>query len=463
VKQVSLLLVIALAACAPQATSQKRDSKKKRELAAARPVWLSAKPNQDQYYIGIGQATKDGVSNHIQAAKKSALEDLVSEIKVNVASTSVLSTIDANKELQEKYEQIIQTTAADEIEEFEQVETWEDERSYWVYYRLSKFRYREIKEEQKRNAVTLGLDFFTKAKQSERSGDLVQALGFYFQGFRAVEKYLADPIRLEFEGKEILLTNEILSNIQTLLDKVELSVQPTEITVNRRVAESGQTVMAKVILKETKKAIAAMPLKALFEKGAGDVFPEYKTDAAGQARILLTKISSRDLEQRVGVKVNLTALAGQNASEIYTLVTEKISVPKASVLLKVQRPLVYISSIEKSLGVQKNNQQLTNRLKNFMTNAGFELTEDKKKAELWMDISSDSERGSQSGSIYIAYATTIIKVATAKDGKEIYATTLDRVKGYSLDYERSSQEAYNASLKLLENEKLPELLNIILQ
>jgi hypothetical protein len=465
VKPVSLLLIIALAACAPAATSQKREkkeSKKKRE-APVRPAWLSAKPNQDVYYVGIGQAVKDGVSNHLQAAKKSALEDLVSEIKVNVASTSVLSTIDANKEFQEKYEQIIQTTVADEIQEFEQVDAWEDERSYWVYYRLSKARYREIKEEQKRNAVTLGLDFFTKAKQSERNGDLVQALGFYFQGFRAVEKYLAEPIRLEFEGKEILLTNEILSNIQTLLDRIEVTSVPGELTVNRRVAESGITVTARAILKENKRPITGLPLRALFEKGAGDVFPDYKTDVNGQARILLTKIASRDLEQRVAVKVNLQAMAGQNASEIYTLVTDKIVVPKASTLLNVQRPLVYVTSVEKSLGQPKNQEQLTNRLKNFITQAGFELTDDKKKAELWMDITADSERGSQSGSIFITFATTVIKVVTVKDGKEIYATTLDRVKGYSLDYERSSQEAYNASLKMLENEKLPELLNVILQ
>jgi hypothetical protein len=50
-----------------------------------------------------------------------------------------------------------------------------------------------------------------------------------------------------------------------------------------------------------------------------------------------------------------------------------------------------------------------------------------------------------------------------KDNKEIYATTLDRVKGFSLDYERSSQEAYNKSMETLEKEKLPELLNTILQ
>jgi hypothetical protein len=68
-----------------------------------------------------------------------------------------------------------------------------------------------------------------------------------------------------------------------------------------------------------------------------------------------------------------------------------------------------------------------------------------------------------SGSIYITYVTAVIKVVSLSGNKEIYATTLDRIKGYSLDFERSSQEAYNKSLEVLEKEKLPELLNAILQ
>jgi hypothetical protein len=132
-------------------------------------------------------------------------------------------------------------------------------------------------------------------------------------------------------------------------------------------------------------------------------------------------------------------------------------------LLKVQRPLVYVTSIEKSLGVNKSSQQVTNRLKNYLTSAGFEFTDDKHKAELALSIEANSEKGAISGSIYITYVTATIRVSDAKDNKEIYATTLDRIKGFSLDYERSSQEAYNKSLEILDKEKLPELLNSILQ
>ncbi|MBK7651986.1 MAG: LPP20 family lipoprotein [Flammeovirgaceae bacterium] len=157
-----------------------------------------AKPVESSYYIGIGHSVKDGTNNYLQSAKNSALEDLVSEIKVNISSTSVLSQIDANKEFQERYEQIIKTTVADEIQEYEQVDSWEDARNYWLYYRLSKQRYKDIKDQLKRDAVAQGLDFFTKAKESERRSEFVLSLGFYYQGFRAIEKYLGEPIRIDF-------------------------------------------------------------------------------------------------------------------------------------------------------------------------------------------------------------------------------------------------------------------------
>ena len=453
-----LLIFLIIIGCSPSATKSSKSDPQK-----LKPIWLAAKPVQPSYFIGIGHSTKDGSNNYIQSAKSSALEDLVSEIKVNISSTSVLSQIDANKEFQERYEQIIQTTVVDEIEEFEQVEAWEDELNYWVYYRLSKQRYKEIKDDKKRNAVSLGLDFFTKAKQAERNLEQVLALGFYYQGFRSIEKYLDEPIRLEFEGKEILLTNEIIASMQLLLERMDLALEPREIILNRRLAQSELSVIAKATDRSSQKAIAGLPLMASFEKGSGDVFPNYKTNEEGRTKILLTKISSRDIEQTVAVQVDVMSFAGQGSSEIYPLIAKKMVVPKAIFLMRVQRPLVYVSSVEKSLGLDKPNQQLTNKIKNYLSNSGFEFTDDKNKAELLLDVNANSEKGAVSGSIYITYVTAVIRVATTKDNKEIYATTLDRIKGFSLDYERSSQEAYNKSIETLEKEKLPELLNTILQ
>lgn len=448
-------LFFLIVACSPKVKAP--------DAEALKPGWLKNQPFQEGFYTGIGHSIKDGTNNYVQAAKKSALDDLVSQIKVNVSSTSVLSFMEVDRKLQEQYEQIIQTTAADEIEEFELVDAWEDQSNYWVYYRLSIGRYRQIKEEQKRNATTLATDYLTKAKLSEQSGERLQAITYYFQAFRSVEKYLGEPIRVSLNGKDVLLINEIYASIQSLLDKINVQVTPSEIALNRRVNQTQQQVIAKASYKDIKNPPIALPLKASFEKGSGDVFPEYKTDDLGQAKILLNRIGSKELEQTLAIKVNIDALSGTSNSPVYKLIAGTFNLPRAQVNMKVQRPVVYVTADEKSLGSAKANLQITNKLKNMLANNGFEFTEDRSSADLWFDVKADSEKGSVSGSIFVTYLTSVIKVLTMKEGKEIYATTLDRVKGYGLDYDKSSVDAYNKALETLEKERMNELLNTVLQ
>jgi hypothetical protein len=198
-------------------------------------------------------------------------------------------------------------------------------------------------------------------------------------------------------------------------------------------------------------------------KGGGEVFPDYKTNEMGTAKILINKITSRELEQSVGVRLNIDAISGSGNSPVYTLISKRLQVPTSQVLLKVQRPVVYMTADEKNFGQDKSNYQISNRLKNLLSNSGFEFTNNREAADLWFDVTANSEKGSVSGSIYITYLTGVIKVTALREGKEIYATTLDRVKGYGLDYDKSSQDGYNKALELLEKERLSELLNNILQ
>lgn len=428
-----------------------------------KPAWLSAKPSSPAYYSGIGKGTKGGTNNYIQEAKKSALEDLISEIKVTVSSSSVLSTFEQDKEFRQQYEQIIQTTAADEIEEFEQIGTWEDDGNYWIYYRLSKARYKEIKDEQKRNAVILATDYYEKAQAADAAGDRVQALGFYFQAFGSMEKYLGDAIAVKVNGKDILIVNEIFSSIQALLDKIQLTIDPAELLINRRLNLNSQTVLAKALYKDLVKPVRQLPLQATFAKGAGDVFPDYNTDANGNAKILINKILSRDLEQTVEVKLNVDAVSGKSGSPVFALIAKRLLVPTAQIILKVKRPVVYITTDEKNFGMNKNTAQVSNKLKNLLANSGFEFTGNKKEADLWVDVGCDSEKGSISGSIYITYLTGTVKVTALPEGKEIYTTAFDRIKGYGLDYDKSSQDAYNKGVDVLEKERLKELLDNVLQ
>jgi len=248
-----------------------------------------------------------------------------------------------------------------------------------------------------------------------------------------------------------------------LLDKIQLKVEPAELVINRRLNLNSQTVIAKALYKDLVKPVTQLPLSATFAKGGGDVFPDYKTDANGNAKILINKITSRDLEQTVQVNLNIDAISGTSGSPVFTLIAKRLLVPASQIILKVKRPIVYMTTDERSFGVNKNNPQVSNKLKNLLANSGFEFTNNKKEADLWFDVGCDSEKGSITGSIYITYLTGTIKVTALKEGKEIYATAFDRIKGYGLDYDKSSQDAYNKGLDILEKERLKELLDNVLQ
>jgi hypothetical protein len=454
VKRLFIPFLLLFVACSPKVQQS--------DIASQKPSWLRTEPYQEGYYTGVGHSIKDGSNNYVQAAKKSAFDDLVSQIKVNVSSTSVLSTMEFDKKFQEQYEQVIQTTAADDIEEFEMVDAWEDPSNYWVYYRLSIARYRQIKEEQKRNAITLATDYFKKARLAENNNETLQSITFYFQAFRSVEKYLAEAIKVNIDGEEVLIVNETYASIQRLLDRIIIRVDPSEIMINRRVNQTQHNVIAKATFKDGSIA-EGVPLVASFVKGEGNVFRSYKTDEKGMAKILISNIGSKDLEQTIGVNVDLDVLTSGSKSPVFDLVAKTLRIPGAQVHMSVQRPVVFITSDEKSFGANKTNSQITNRLKNLLANNGFEFTEDKANADLWFDVKADAEKGAVAGSIYITYLTSVIRVTAMKEGKEIYATTLDRVKGYGLDYDKSSVDAYNKAMETLEKERVKEIIATVLQ
>jgi hypothetical protein len=332
-----------------------------------------------------------------------------------------------------------------------------------VYYRLSISKYKQKKEEQRRNATMLATDYFTKGREADKAGERSGALSFYFQAFRALEKHLDEPIKATIEGREVLLSNEIYASIQGILEKIQLRASPAELVVNRRIQQTVQSILVLASFRDLNRPAIDLPLNAVFVKGAGDIFPTYKTNQNGEARILLNKIGSRDLEQSLAVKLDIDALSASGNSKVYALIAKTLNVPVVQVALKVQRPLVYLTAEERNLGSSKSNTQISNKLKNLLANNGFEFTSEKTMADLWFDVRADSEKGSVTGSIYVTYLTGVIRVSTVKEGKEIYQTTLDRIKGFGLDYDKSSIDAYNKALDTLEKDKINELISMVLQ
>ena len=158
-----------VSACSPKVQPPDPESLK--------PAWLKTTPYSDGYYTGIGHSLKDGSNNYIQSAKKSALDDLVSQIKVNVSSTSVLSQLETNQKFSEQYKQVIQTNCDDETRNLKVGMLGDPTNTGLLWIQA---RYREIKKHRK-TRYNLSLDI-RKRRASRTYRDLC-CPQYYFQAF----------------------------------------------------------------------------------------------------------------------------------------------------------------------------------------------------------------------------------------------------------------------------------------
>ena len=102
------------------------------------PIWVSSRPNNGFKYIGIGFADKAKGDNYQMEAKKNALYDLVSEIKVDINSNSVLYTVQNNSSFNESFNSMIKLSNNENIEGYQQIDSYENDKQYWIYYSLDK-------------------------------------------------------------------------------------------------------------------------------------------------------------------------------------------------------------------------------------------------------------------------------------------------------------------------------------
>ncbi len=427
----------------------------------SKPYWLSGAGFDQGYYIGVGYALKNS-GNYVEIAKKNALEGLISEIKVQVSSSSLLTQIDKDNEFKEEYESTVKTSAAEEIQDFELAGTYEDQSGYWVYYRLSKSKYAAMKAQEEQDAIDLTMQMRKNAISDENAGNLAGALSYYAKGFKSLEKFLGSPTRVDINGETVFLGVDLFTRTQKVMEKLEIEVDPKVVETDRRL-DKGLKIRAVVKNTSSGKVEEGIPVRASFAVGGGDVHPSYYSDADGKLTVLVSRIDSRDARQKLKVAVDPSVFIGDKNDQLASMVLQSLVQPKDFVEISIKRPTIFVSTEETVMGKKDPSLSYYPIIKNALTKAGFSLSQSKANSGLSMVISGSLDKGPKSGSTCITYSNLQIAVSESGTGEQIYQGGFSKIKGYSSDYERSARYAYNEGLKVLEDEKIPELINSILK
>jgi hypothetical protein len=432
-------------------------------LSFAQPAWVTKRPTDPVYYIGIGatQIVK-GSTDHIQKAKDNALNDLASGITVTVSSEIMRKVVETNASIEDNFKSQIQTSAKAELEGVEWVDTYDGDGQYWVYCRISKADYEAAKQRRIKNAMRLSLDLYQSGQKFEQDNNVARTLTYYVQSLNPLEKYLGEPLETEIGGKKVILVNEIFSSLQNLLGQIELkSVNPKqdgkvgmplklpfEVTAMLTGAKPGP--------------IASLPLKFTFIRGGGEMVNNSTTDNTGDAKCDIHKITATDRIQIIEAKIFLAGMISADSSSIIlSAVLNSLSVPSTKMVLSVTGLQVYVDADESQFGDRMKQLRIEPAIKNKLVEKGFAFTNDMANASVVINIKADSRQGSETMGLCVSYVDVTVSVLDMRSGEEIYKNSMNNVKGISDTYAKGAFKAFDEAAKNIVDGLIPKLVEKI--
>lgn len=434
-KKYLVVLSIFLASCA---------AKKQAAEFEARPNWVKQKPIIPGYYVGIASVKKVGTSaQYIATARQQALADLAESVSSNVSTTSVLHTIETEYGLSETYNQKIQISTDDYLEGFEPVSYYENESSYWVYYKISKSTYHQMKEKKKQEAISTAVAKYESGLQEQNSIKPKEALSFYLQGLQAIKRYLNEETPTDFNGEKIDIGNSLYSSASEILNSLSIESKKGEIKVKR--GESFRDDL-EFIVKYKNNPVQGIPVEFKYTGGYLKK-DQTNSDANGYVRLQPEILYSKNGKEQIIAAINLKDLAQKSVDDVFIrgLILKRKLKP-AIVDVIIQAPTTSLH-IDKNLCSEYNCDQINNLFNQNAKQFGYDLNSSN-GTDFRFDLFFGFKTGERAGGLVSVYLTAEI---TIKDdfGNIIWAKQTEDIKGVGNSINQAKNKAFDEFITAL--------------
>ncbi|MBN2166532.1 MAG: LPP20 family lipoprotein [Marinilabiliaceae bacterium] len=405
--------------------------------AAKKPGWVKERPNDPSYYIGIGRSDKtQSEYKYVTQARNYALREMSSEIKVLVASNSILTQFENNYELKEEFESKVQTSVTQTLEGYE-VETWEDKKEYWVMMRLSKDKYELNRRMSLNKDKKLAATYYYSANKSKENGNIFEALNFYVKAIRTISNHLEEDLTYKSIDGDINLGIDLMKGVQDAFNKVDL--RPEHDLYSIKFSQQMQYPISVTVTlnndEDDLKPLPNFPIEFEFTKGDGVLTASSNTNHNGVATCSINRLISKRRLQEVTGKFQLSSLF-KNDDECFKLLKLFFPaeiIPKAIIAIEVAKSKAYIISEENVFGEVTKYGLFTNMIKSSLSDNFFTFTTDIEDAEFVVKLVSDfvagEEKKGNGYSVYIVYGGFNISVINAQNQVEIFSDGVSSVKG----------------------------------
>lgn len=433
-----------------------------------KPTWVAQRPVNEAFYVGVGIASKlTNPQNYQQAAKKEALNDLISEIKVTVSSNSVLQQMQNNAEFKQQFESQVKITALNEIENFEVVGSWENEQYFWIYMRLSKTHYAEMRRKRMQSALERAIDFWNRAGELDEQQNYSQVLRMKLKALATVQEYLNEDLQTIHNGRTVYLVNEILSSLQAQLYRA--SVRATVAMLYGKVGKPIQHPFdVMVYLSDTTKgkiSVPFLPMQMVVEQGKMEYGAQTQTDQNGIASFTVARILARDPVQLIRLSIHLNDLLKTDSLNFALKnVLINLDPPSTTIRVFVAPIKIYIETQEQNLSQSLVSHPLETFFKKNLVAVGCNFVSNKLEADYILKVKANtSALGTIWGNMQSASLNLSISLVDNKNNAEIFKDGYPEIKGFQTTPENAGLDAYKTAEQHLLKNSIPKLVDELMK
>ncbi|MFZ1688206.1 MAG: LPP20 family lipoprotein [Flavobacteriales bacterium] len=455
-----LLSVVALPGCKNRQTTGTTETPVDQ---IPRPAWVQQRPIGSFDYIGIGTASKSR-PDWQEAAKKNALNDLASEISVNIEGNSLLYTLDRKTSFDETYTSTIQATTREQLEGFEQVETWENATEFWTYYRLDKSKHAAIKAEKKRQALAQASDFHARSRACRSAGDLKSAFDLDLRALLAMREYWGESDMVEVEGKSVPLANTIFGDLQQLTSNVRFQILPErcELTFDKEFRRE-LLISAALVRDAASTELVQLPVSIEYPGSSGKVTETKNTDSEGRLQTTVQRVQSDAASPELLVKLDMDALVSKDLDQAFVRpLLASLTVPEKRAVIEVHMPRVHMQASEKNFNTAITDGGSALVLKEELTKRGFRFVDKESECDMVLQLNGNTREGGIASGFHTAYLDLSVAFRERRSGDVVYEGGKQSIKGVQLDYPRAGMDAYKKAAQDLRKEIIPALLDALL-
>lgn len=433
--QLTFILII-LTGC----SSTKRMSYE--ELMEGAPGWVRQTPNETVSYHGVGMASKLQDDNFREKARQNALATLAGSISVNVSSESVLNQFEFDNNYSDYYRDNIRLSTQKMLEGYELVDTWENEQQYWVYYRLSKSKYKSLKKQRIQKARSASEADYLEARSKSAEGNAAEALRLYIEAAGEISGVLAEDLGKAPGNRQKSYSTALFTDLAAMLQTLRIVFPVEELTVKRGKSPEQETIMVKVLDGNGNPA-SGVPVVCRFSWDPGDV-REKRSDASGTFRLKPGSVNSPKVDEFIFAQVDIGNILRENrADPLIRKLIGGISIPEYVLPVRIIPLHVDIDAQLKNLGETFDAAGLLSTFRQLFERDGIFVRQLREESDYVLHIESSTIKGKQRNGRYSASLTATFTL-TDKNGREVLVKRIEDVPGLGDDWEMAGTDAYLA-------------------